>query len=79
MRHNQSIDVSDTALSHAVVKTAIPSQEKTILRTMPKITKTPLSQPLNRTNGKMGELALTNRPRMKTWRTATTYHSPRMR
>ena len=36
--------------------------EKTILRTMPKTTNTPLSQPPNRTNGRMGDLALMNMP-----------------
>ena len=58
----QSTDVSGAALSHAMEKTAIPAQEKTILRTMPKTMKTPLSQPPNKMNGKMGELALMNMP-----------------
>ena len=79
LRYSQSVGVSGAALSHAVVKTAIPSQEKTILRTMPKTMKTLLSQPPNRTNGKMGELALTNRPRMKTRKTVTTFRSLRTR
>ena len=43
-------------------KTAIPAQEKIILRTMPKTMKAPLRQPPNRTNGEMGELALMKRP-----------------
>ena len=40
---------------------------------------TPLSQLPNKTNGKMGELALMNRPNMKTQRVVTLIHSPRMR
>ena len=62
LRYSQSADVSGAALNHAMEKTGIPAQEKIILRTMLKTMKTPLSQPPNRTNGKMGELALMNRP-----------------
>ena len=71
--------VSGTVLNHVVEKTAIPAQEKTILWTMPKTMKTPLSQPPNRRNGMMGESALANRPRTKTRRIATTFRSPRTR
>ena len=62
LRYSQNTNISSAALSHAVVKTAIPSQEKTIPRTTPKTMKTPWSQRPNKTNGKMGELALMNRP-----------------
>ena len=62
LRYSQSAGVSGAALSHVVVKTAILSYEKIILWTMPKTMKTPLSQPPNRTDGKMGKLALMNRP-----------------
>ena len=62
LRYSQSTNVNGAALNHAVEKAAIPPQEKIILQTMPKTTKTPLSQPPNRTNRKMGELALMNRP-----------------
>ena len=40
-RYNQSVGASGAALSHVVEKTAILAREKTILRTMPKIMKTP--------------------------------------
>ena len=43
-------------------KTAIPARGTTILQTKPKTKKTPSSQPPNRTIGKMGKLALMNRP-----------------
>ena len=62
LRYSQSADVSDAVLNHTVEKTAIPAQEKIILRTMPKTTNTPLNQLPNRMNGKMGKLALMNRP-----------------
>ena len=42
LRHSQSVGVSGAALSHVMEKTTIPAREKTILRTMPKIMKTPL-------------------------------------
>ena len=77
--HHQSVDVSGAALSHVVQKIAIPAPEKAILRTMPKTMKTLLSQPPNKTSGKMGELALMNRPRMKTRRTVIIFRSPRTR
>ena len=79
LRYSQSADDSGAALSHAVEKTAIPAQEKTILRTMPKTMKTPLSQLPNRTNGKTGKSALMNRPYTKTQRTVITFRSPRTR
>ena len=60
LRYNQNTDVSGAALSHDVEKTAIPGQEKTILQTMPKTMKTPLSQLPNRINGKMGKSAPMN-------------------
>ena len=62
LRKSQTADVSGAALNHAVEKIAIPAQEKTILRMMPKTKKTPSSQLLTRTNGKMGKSALMNRP-----------------
>ena len=62
LRYSQSTDVSDAALNHAMEKTAISEQEKIILWAMLKKRKTPLSQPPNRTNGKMGESAQMNRP-----------------
>ena len=62
MRHSQSTDVSATALNHVVEKIAIPAPETTSLRMMPKTKKTPSSQPSNRTIGKIGKLALMNRP-----------------
>ena len=79
LRYSQSADVSGAAPSHAVEKTAIPAHEKTILRTMPKTKKTPSSQPPNRTIGRMGKLALMNRPHTKTRRTVIIFHSPRRR
>ena len=62
LRYSQSADVSGAALSHAIVKIAIPSQKRITLRTVPKIMKTPLSRPPNRRNGRMGESVLANRP-----------------
>ena len=62
LRYSQSADVSDAAPNHAVEKTAIPAQETTTLRMTPKTEKTPSSQLPNRTIGKMGKLALNNRP-----------------
>ena len=62
LRYSQRADISGGSLSHAIVNTATLSQEKTILWMMPKTMKTPLSQPPNRTNGKIGESAPTNRP-----------------
>ena len=62
LRYSQSADINDANLSQVVVKAATPSQEKTILWTMPKIMKTPSSQPPNRMNGNMGKLAVKNRP-----------------
>ena len=62
LRYSQNADIGGAALNHAVEKTAIPAQEKIILRTMPRTTKTPLSQLPNRMNGRMGESALMNRP-----------------
>ena len=62
LRYSRSADVSGGALSHAVVKIAIPSQKMTTLRAVPKTIKTPLSRPQNRRNERMGELALANRP-----------------
>ena len=61
-RSSRSADVNGAALNHAVGKTAISLAKKIILQTMPKTMKTPFSQPPNRTNGKMGESALINRP-----------------
>ena len=61
LRHSQSTDVSGAALNHVVEKTAIPAQEATTLRTMPKTKRTPSSLLSNRMIGKMGKLALTNR------------------
>ena len=40
-RYSQSADDNGAAISHAVKKTAIPAQETTTLRMMPKIEKTP--------------------------------------
>ena len=62
LRYSQSADISGAALNHAVEKETIPAQEKIILQTTLKTMKTLLSQPPNRTNGKMGELALINMP-----------------
>ena len=61
VRSSLSANVSGTALNHAMVKIVIPAQERIALRTMPKTTKTPPSQVSNRLDGKMGELAPTNR------------------
>ena len=61
-RSSLSADISGTALNHAMVKIAIPAQEKLALRMMSKTTKTPPSQVSNRLNGKTGEPALMNRP-----------------
>ena len=62
LRYSQNADIGGAALNHAVEKTAIPAQEKIILQTTLKTMKTLLSQPPNRTNGKMDELALMNLP-----------------
>ena len=62
LRYSQNAGVSGAALNHTVEKIAIVAHERITLRTMPKIMKTPLSQPPTRTNGKMGELALMNKP-----------------
>ena len=56
-KHRRQRDI----LNHAVEKIAIPTREKTILRTTPKTKKAPSSQPPYRTIGKMGKLALMNR------------------
>ena len=61
-KYNPSAGVSGAALSHAAVKTATPAQEKIILQKVPKTMKTPLKQLPNMKNGKMGKLALMNRP-----------------
>ena len=79
LRYNQSADVSGAALNHAMEKTAIPARETTILRTVPKTKKTPSSKTLNKTIGRMGKLALTNRLQTKTRRIVITFHPPRMR
>ena len=79
LRYNQSAGVSSAALSHAAVKIATPAQEKITLWMVPKTTKTPLRRLPNKMNGKMGKLALMNRPRMKTHRTVIIFHSLRTR
>ena len=78
-KHNPSADVSGATLSNTAVKTAAPTQEKITLQKVPKTTKTPLQQLMNKMSGKMGRLALVNRPRMKTQRTEVIFRSPRMR
>jgi len=70
--YNQNAGVSGAALSRVMKKTATPIREMITLRTVPKTEK-------NRTIGRMGKLALMNRPYTKTRRTAIVYHSPRMR
>ena len=62
LRSSQSADVSGAALNHAMIKIAIPAQEKIALWTMPKTTKTPPNQVSNRLNGKTGEPAPMKRP-----------------
>ena len=62
LRSSLSTNISGAALNHAMVKIKIPTQERIALRTMPKTTKTPPSQVLNRLNGKTGEPAPMNRP-----------------
>ena len=79
LRSSQSANVNGAALDHAMEKTAIPAQEKIIPRTMPKTTKTPLSQLPNRMNGRMGESALMNMPLTRTRRTVIFFNPPRMR
>ena len=79
MKYNPSAGVSGAAVSHAAVKTTTPAQEKIILQKVPKTTKTPLKQLMNKMNGKMGRLALVNRPRTKIRRTTITFRSLRMR
>ena len=76
-RYNQNTD--GAALNHAAAKTAMPARETTVLRTMPKTKKTPSSKTLNKTIGRMGKLALMNRPQTKIRRTVITFHPPRMR
>ena len=78
-KYNPSAGVSGAALSHAAVKIATPTQEKITLRKVPKTTKTPLQQLMNKMNGKMGSLALVNRPHLKIQRTISTSRSLRMR
>ena len=79
LRYSQSTDVSGAALNHAMEKTVIPALKKIILRMMPKTTKTPLIQLMNKMDGKMGRLALVNRPRTKIRRTVITFRPLRMR
>ena len=79
LRYNRNTGDSGAALSHASVKIATPTQEKITLRKVSKTTKTPLTQLPNRMNGKMGRLALVNRPHTRTRRTVIIFRSPRMR
>ena len=60
-KYNPSASVSGAALSLAALKTATPAQEKITLQKVPKTTKTPLKQLINKMNGKMGRLALVNK------------------
>ena len=79
LRSRQSTDLSDAVLNHAVEKAAIPAQEKIILRVTPKTTNTPLSQLLNRMNGRVRESALMNKTLTRTRRTVITFRLPSMR
>ena len=79
LKYSPSVGVSGATLSHAAVKTTTLAQEKITLQKVPKTTKTPLKQLMNKMNGKMGRLALVNRPRTKIRRTIITFRSPRMR
>ena len=65
-KYNPSVGISRAALSHAAVKTATPAQEKITLQKVPKTTKTPLKQLMNKMNGNMSRLPLVNRPCTKT-------------
>ena len=79
MRSNLSVDVRGAALNPAIAKIAIPAQETTTLRMMPR-TKTILpSQASSRPNGRIGKLALRNRQGMENWRMPITCPSPKTR
>ena len=54
--------VSSAALNPTTARTATPTQETITLRTVPKTEKIPTNKRPNRTIGKMGKLALMNRP-----------------
>ena len=62
LRQNQSAGVSSTTLNHAAAKTSTLARETITLRTVPKTEKIPTNELPSRTIGKMGKLALTNRP-----------------
>ena len=61
-RHNQSAGASGAALNPDAARTATPTQEMITLRMVPKTEKIPTNELSNRTIGKMGKLALMNRP-----------------
>ena len=61
-KYNPSAGVSGAALNHAAERTATLAQETITLRTVPKTEKIPKNELPNRTIGKTGRLALTNRP-----------------
>ena len=62
LRHNQSAGVSGAALNRAASETATLAQETITLRMVPKTQKNPMNKLPNKTIGKMGKSALTNRP-----------------
>ena len=62
VRSSRSADVSGAAVNHAMVKTAIPTQEIIALRTMPKMKTTPPSQASNRPDGRTGKPTPMNMP-----------------
>ena len=79
LRYNRNASVSSAALSNAAIKIATPTQEKITLQKVPKTTKTPSIQLMNKMNEKMSRLALVNRLRTKIQRTIITLRSPRKR
>ena len=79
LRSNLSADVSGAALNPAIAKIAIPAQETTTLRMMPKTKTIPPSQASSKPDGRMGKLAPMNMQWMETQRMTITCPSPKTR
>ena len=62
LKHNQSAGVSGAALNPVAAGTTTPAQETVTLRMVPKTKKNPMNKLPNKTIGKMGKSALTNKP-----------------